>query len=67
MELETLIGGVLLEKRMMAMRLCMGVRSLIILFMALAELKSGLGKMLTMGRTTPLPEPQPLPEHADTK
>jgi hypothetical protein len=67
MELETLIGGVLLEKRMMAMRLCMGVRSLIILFMALAELKSGLAKMLIVGRTTPPLEPQPLPEHADTK
>jgi hypothetical protein len=52
---------------MMAMRLCIGARSLIILLMALTELKSGLEKTLIVGRTTPLRGPQLLPEHADTK
>jgi hypothetical protein len=61
------VGGTLLENRMTAVRLCIGARSLIIRLMALTELKSGLGKMLIVGRTTPLPGPQPLPEHADTK
>jgi len=68
MDWENAVGGELFEKRIIATRLCTGPRSLIIRFMARAELKSFCWIIMEeVGRTTPLPELQVLPEHADTK